>query len=738
MAEMDETIKEFLVESYENLDRMDSEFIQLEERPDDRELLASIFRTIHTIKGTCGFLGMQKLESVTHVGENLLSKLRDGKLTMDETISESLLGMVDAVREMLQHIEKEGSEGAGDYSSLIAQLSALNEGHKPAPAKTAPPAAQVEARSAVQQAQPAPQAPIPAATVQAPAPQAAAAAREDGEGSKNSHVSDSNIRVDVQLLDKLMNLVGELVLARNQLLQHTGEDLDPMIAATTQRLDLVTTELQEGVMKTRMQPIGGIWSKFPRVVRDLAKMTQKEVVLEMTGEHTELDRTIIEAIKDPLTHVIRNCVDHGIESPEDRNAAGKPAQGTIRLCAYHEGGQVIIEIIDDGRGVNHEKVKAKALERGLITPDQAARMSERELVNLIFLPGFSTAAAVSNLSGRGVGMDVVKTNVEKIGGTVDVQSTMGRGTTLKLKIPLTLAIIPGLIITTCGDRYAIPQVSLLELLRLEAEETATKIESVRGVPVYRLRGRLLPLVHLGTELGLSKGGIPRNQPASIVVLQAEGRPFGLVVDEINDAEEIVVKPLSKQLKNLEVFAGATIMGDGHVALILDVLGLAQHAHVLTEMRETPSNASKAGEKGKSADTESLLLCRVGDAGRMAIRLASVARLEEFTHEKLERAGGREAVQYRGRIMPLVRLTDLFGELSSGDSGPVQVVVYGEGEQTVGIVVEQILDILDEQIALQPGVGRPGTQGAAILQGKVTELLDLENVAREFLPTAVGA
>jgi two-component system chemotaxis sensor kinase CheA len=705
MAEMDETIKEFLVESYENLDRIDSEFIQLEERPGDRELLASIFRTIHTIKGTCGFLGMQKLESVAHVGENLLSKLRDGKLTMDETISEALLGMVDAVREMLGHIEQEGSEGNGDYSALIAALTALNEGH----------------RSTV-----------------AVKTQAASAPREDSEAArKESHVSDSNIRVDVQLLDKLMNLVGELVLARNQLLQHSGEDQDPMIAATTQRLDLVTTELQEGVMKTRMQPIGGIWSKFPRVVRDLAKLTQKEVALEMTGEHTELDRTIIEAIKDPLTHVIRNCVDHGIESPADRQSAGKPRQGTIRLCAYHEGGQVIIEIIDDGRGVHPEKVKAKALERGLITADQAARMSERELVNLIFLPGFSTAAAVSNLSGRGVGMDVVKTNVEKIGGTVDVQSTVGKGTTLKLKIPLTLAIIPGLIITTSGDRYAIPQVSLLELLRLEAEEAATKIESVRGVPVYRLRGRLLPLVHLGTELGTERGGIPKDKPASIVVLQAEGRPFGLVVDEINDAEEIVVKPLSKQLKNLEVYAGATIMGDGHVALILDVLGLAQHSRVLTEMKETHGAGARADDKSEAGDRSSLLLCRIGEGGRMAIPLSSVARLEEFAADKLEHAGGRETVQYRGRIMPLVRLSEAFGEAGSTSEGPVQVVVYGQGEHTLGVVVEQILDILEEHVALQKGVGRSGTLGAAILQGKVTELLDLESIAREYLPVGAG-
>ena len=419
-------------------------------------------------------------------------------------------------------------------------------------------------------------------------PESPAPAAEQAE-ARGSAVSDSTIRVDVGLLDKLMNLVGELVLARNQVLQFTSQSADSAFLATSQRLNLITTELQGSVMKTRMQPIGNVWSKLPRVVRDLAAACGKEVRLEMEGKETELDKTIIEAIKDPLTHIVRNSVDHGIERPETRVERRKPAEGCLKMRAYHEGGQVIIEITDDGGGIDCERVKQKALQRALITPEQAARMSDHEALYLIFLPGFSTAEKVTNVSGRGVGMDVVKTNIERIGGTVDLQSQPGKGTTLKIKIPLTLAIIPALIVTSGGDRFAIPQVSLLELVRLEVEQASQQIEFIHGAPVYRLRGQLLPFAYLNRELRLNDadddGLKPSVEATTIVVLQADGHPFGLVVDEINDTEEIVVKPLGKQLKGVASFAGATIMGDGRVALILDVLGLAQRAGVVAEVRD---------------------------------------------------------------------------------------------------------------------------------------------------------
>jgi len=671
--------------------------------------------------------------------------------------------------------------------------------------------------------------------------------------------TDSTIRVDVGLLDKLMNLVGELVLARNQILQFSTTQQNAVFLNTSQRLNLITTELQEGVMKTRMQPIGNIWARFPRVVRDLAMSCGKQVRIEMEGKETELDKTLVEAIKDPLTHVVRNSVDHGIETPEERVACGKPAEGRLFLCAFHEGGQVNIEISDDGAGVNLERVKQKALERGLITSDHAARMSEREMLNLIFLPGFSTAQKVTNVSGRGVGMDVVKTNIEKIGGVVDIQSQSGKGTTLKIKIPLTLAIIPALTVTSGGDRYAIPQVSLLELVRLGGDQARKGVEMIHGAPVYRLRGHLLPLVYLKRELlGAIEAEAPRNgapelmdfalarrghlewtdrlrqfldgkitltvdqagsykecalgkwlyskglkeygdiaeiveverihaefhalvkqivdvkeadrgaqaeqayadvrrastriielltqaerkvtesQNVNIVVLQADDRQFGLVVDAINDTEEIVVKPLAKQLKGVACFAGATIMGDGRVALILDVLGLAQRANVVSGVRDRTVGENAAEAQVHSEDGESLLLLRGPDDGRMAMPLSLVARLEEFTSASVESSEGRSVVQYRGQILPLIYLSSALPERrqisrsseaaeSTAEIEKIQVVVYSDHGRSVGLVVDRILDIAQESAAAHKHLGRPGTLGSVIVQGRVTELLDVKGI-----------
>ena len=601
MGDMDDIVREFLVESNENLDQLDRDLITLEKDPKAREVLASIFRTIHTIKGTSGFLGFPRLEAVTHVGENLLSQLRDGRLLLNAEITSGLLAMVDVVRKILVNIESTGQEGEGDYTSLIETLTRLQGGEReaPAPVATAPPpppateAPNHEPENAdsglplgeilVQAGRANPEEVNEALKLQhegdnrrlgeilvergATKPAAIQDALQVQAEARSPALSDSNIRVDVSLLDKLMNLVGELVLARNQILQFSSTQQDTSFLNTSQRLNLITTELQEGVMKTRMQPIGNIWSKFPRVVRDLAASCGKQVNIEMEGKETELDKTIIESIKDPLTHLVRNAVDHGIETPEKRQASGKSPEGHLFLRAFHEGGQVNIEISDDGAGIDLERVKQKSVEKGLVAPDQASRLSDRELLNLLFLPGFSTADKVTTVSGRGVGLDVVKTNIEKIGGTVDIQNRFGQGTTLKIKIPLTLAIIPALIVTSAGDRYAIPQVSLLELVRLEGEQARKGIEMIHGAAVYRLRGKLLPLVNLNHELRVEESGNGSEQAAAvnIVVLQADDRQFGLVVDEINDTEEIVVKPLGKQLKGISTFAGATIMGDGQVA-----------------------------------------------------------------------------------------------------------------------------------------------------------------------------
>lgn len=776
---MDDIVREFLVESNENLDQLDRDLVALEKDPKAENILASIFRTIHTIKGTSGFLGFSKLESVTHVGESLLSKMRDGELLLNAEITSGLLLMVDAVREMLANIEATGQEGDRDYQTLIESLTRLQSSTPetaPATAGFATPtsplspqegaeeetgevdkrlgeilvekgktsSAQVVAALDKQtQGDPRRVGEILVENGSAKPPDVLEALQEQKE-IRALAAMDSNIRVDVGLLDKLMNLVGELVLARNQILQFSTTQQDPVFLSTSQRLNLITTELQEGVMKTRMQPIGNIWARFPRLVRDLATSCGKRVRIEMEGRETELDKTLVEAIKDPLTHVVRNAVDHGIETPEERLACGKPAEGRLFLCAFHEGGQVNIEISDDGTGINLEQVKQKALERGLITLDHAARMSEREILNLIFLPGFSTAQKVTNVSGRGVGMDVVKTNIEKIGGVVDIQSQSGKGTTLKIKIPLTLAIIPALTVTSGGDRYAIPQVSLLELVRLEGEQARKGIEMIHGAPVYRLRGRLLPLVYLNRALGIevesSADGAEKlaADVANIVVLQADDRQFGLVVDEINDTEEIVVKPLGKQLKGIATFAGATIMGDGRVALILDVLGLAQQAQVVTETRDRGLVEKATTIREKSKGLQTLLLFRNPDGGRMAIPLSLVARLEEFERSAVERTGSQYVVQYRGEILPLIFLFsaldgkggqegNLEASESRNDGEKIQVVVYSDHGRSAGLVVDRILDIVESDEAVQSKLARQGTLGMMVTQGRVTELLDVEAV-----------
>lgn len=720
--ETDDIVREFLVESYEGIDQLDRDLVMLEHSHSDVELLARIFRCVHTVKGTCGFLGFSKLESVTHVGENLLSRLRDGALAVTPELTSALLALVDAIRQMLGSIEATGMEGDADYGRLIAELTRLQED------KAAPPTS-----------------PTMAAGTPVVEPAAALVAASETldiqADGKTGQVTDSSIRVDVGLLDKLMTVVGELVLARNQIMQHASvAPRSASLAAASQRLNLLTTELQEGVMKTRMQPIGNIWSKFPRVVRDLSFACNKQIRLEMEGRETELDKTIIEAIKDPLMHIVRNSVDHGIEAAPDRMAKGKPAEGRLLLRAFHEGGQVNIEISDDGRGLDPEQLKQKAVEKGLISADQAARLSDREALNLIFVAGFSTAAAVTNISGRGVGMDVVKTNIEKIGGVVDLQSTLGAGTTLKIKIPLTLAIIPALIITCAEGRYAIPQVNLVELVRRESRDGGHGVERIHGAPVYRLRGNLLPLVFLRDELGATGAAQDvDDELLNIVVLQADGRTFGLVVGDINDTEEIVVKPLSKQLQGVSAFSGATIMGDGRVALILDTLGLAQRANVISAERERTVVDAGVAARDHHRARQTLLVCGTGEGRRAAIPLSSVARLEEFQRSRVEWAGHYEAVQYRGQILPLLQLSSLLGFGASQTPGvTVSVVVYGEEGHRVGLVVDQILDIVEETVAIEHTAAREGVLGSAVVQKRVTDVLDIAAIVRNAAPWLLEA
>jgi len=775
---MDEIVKDFLIESRENLDRLDQELVKLESSPSSKELLASVFRTIHTIKGSCGFLGFVRLEKLAHAGENLLSKLRDGELTLTSEVTSGLLAMVDAVRQMLAAIETTSRDGEEDYKELIEHLAVL---------QVSPSASSkgIGAGAAVQDAtSKSPDAPDAIQKALAdPAriggvllerghvsPEDLASALEQQElgrkklgeiliekgvarpedvlaaqktvEARNPDAAIETIRVGVNLLDRLMNLVGELVLARNQLLQFSSTRQDAGFQAVSQRMNLIATELQEEVMKTRMQPIGNVWDKFPRTVRDLALSCGREVRLEMEGQDTELDRTIIEAIKDPLTHLVRNSIDHGIEPPTVREQAGKNAAGILRLRAFHEGGQVNIEVSDDGAGLNAERIRQKAIERGVISAQQASRMSDRDVFNLIFLPGFSTAQKVTNVSGRGVGMDVVKTNVEKIGGTVDVQSSAGKGTTVKIKIPLTLAIIPALMITSGGERFAIPQVSLLELVRMDASEAGKGIEMVHGAPVYRLRGRLLPLVYLNRELQLapkSPVDAKEDSTANVVVVQADGREFGVVVDEITDTEEIVVKPLGQQLKGITTYSGATIMGDGRVALILDILGLAQMAQVISAQDSAlEKEEQKVARVEATSGSQTLLVVQCGERARMAIPLSLVARLEEFSSSSIEMAGDQEVMQYRGQIMPLLRLSrvatsEVAAPVKTDGDSRLQVVVYSEAGRSVGLVVDRIVDIVDEKLLVQTPAQRQGVLGSSVVQKRVTDILNVPSVVRNLIP-----
>ncbi len=786
MEGIDEIVGEFLVESYENLDQLDRDLVALEADPGERDLLSSVFRTIHTIKGTSGFLAFHQLEAVAHVGENLLAKLRDGIMTMDHGKTDVLLRMVDTVRALLASIEATGVEAGVDVEPVVVAITAhLEETAPPAPeapadaAPTAlpdpvePPPAEAAPHATVLTGLPvtipvdggtsvvtvdvapdgstaATETPAPArapAPAPAPAPEPTPAPAEvpaakqaspaNNGGKAKRGAAESSVRVDTELLDDLMRLVGELVLTRNQIVQQTSaastKSTDIELLGATQRLNLIASELQEGVMKTRMQPIDALWNKFPRVVRDLGAQCGKHVRLEMVGKDTELDRTLLEAVKDPLTHLIRNSVDHGIETPDVRMRAGKAPEGVLTLRARHESGQVLVEVVDDGGGIDGARIGAKAVEKGVLTEAEAERMSPTELLQLIFAPGFSTAAAVTNVSGRGVGMDVVKTNIESIGGTIEVESVPGEGTVCRLRIPLTLAIVPALTIVCAGERYALPQVSLLELVALDAEKAATAVETVGGAPVYRLRGELLPMVALAEVLGLEDRSTRAADDGIVMaVLRSEGKRFGLVVDKIINTEEIVVKAVSKQLKAVGLYSGATILGDGAVALILDVQALSRRAmRSDAPDRALTDTGSVATVAARRADQ--VLVCDVGGGRRAAIPLPLVTRLERLPASSVESVGHREVVQYRGAILPLIRASTHLGT-GGWNADPsddratddLEVVVFSERGRSVALVVSEVLDVVDAAAATPSDVLDQGLLGSMVVDDRVTELLDVRS------------
>lgn len=722
---MDDLLKEFLSETIENLGILDSELVRLEQNPDDPTLLSNIFRIVHTIKGTCGFLGLPRLQRVAHSAENVLGQFRDRTLVADPDAVGLVLTAIDAIKNIVSALAATQVEPPGDDAALIAELDRLAEsaGGATDPVMLAVDQATAEVEHASAPPEPAePTHPDLEHVLQEKAAEphkAADAAVAAANLAQANDLGAQAIRVNVDLLEDLMTIASELVLTRNQLMQILRTQKDSVFGAALQRLSQVTTELQEGVMKTRMQPIGNAWSKLPRLVRDLARDLGKKLDLRMIGAETELDRQVLEMVKDPLTHMVRNCADHGIESPADRAAAGKPEMGTITLHAHHVGGHIVVEIGDDGRGISSDRIRKKVLANGLATEAELASMTEQQIQQYIFRPGFSTAEAITNISGRGVGLDVVRTNIEKIGGTVELRSEVGKSTKFIIKIPLTLAIVSALIVECLNDRFAIPQINVVELVHTAANSDH-RVERLKGVPVLRLRDKILPLVSLRKMLGLTSEKTDSGE-TFVIVTQVGAQNFGILVDRVFDTEEIVVKPVSPMLRDLSVYSGNTILGDGSVVMILDPNGITTLANFTGEDREEQTAAQLDGKGGKRA--ENVILFRAGGAEPKALPLELVARLEMLDGTSFEIANDRAVVQYRGALMPILSL-DPTRQFTPAARQPI--LVFAEGERSIGIAVDEIIDIVETVYSVDLVSERPGILGSAIIAGKATDLIDISH------------
>jgi len=707
---MDDLLADFLTETNEGLASLDAALLQLERNPSNGAVLSEVFRTVHTIKGTCGFLGLPRLERVAHAAENVLGLWRDGTLPVTQGGITLILSAADRIRQIVAGLEASGSEPIGDDAPLKAALDAAASGEMPTVEKPAaePPQASMAAPPGA--------APLP---VQAAPPAVELPTSEPLAEASTGGNAPQTIRVAVDVLEELMVLVSELVLTRNQLMQLARAEENATFAVPLQRLSQITSDLQDGVMKTRMQPIGNAWAKLPRLVRDLSNDLGKRIELEMRGAETELDRQVMELIKDPLTHMVRNSADHGLEKPEQRRAAGKKETGRILLNAYHEGGHIVLEIGDDGRGLNTDRIKAKVISQGLATEAELAAMSEREIHRFIFRAGFSTAAEVTSVSGRGVGMDVVKTNIERIGGMVDLVSREHRGTTFTIKIPLTLAIAAALIVEAGGERFAIPQTGVLELVRVGLGD-GPKVERIKNSAVLRLRDQLLPLVPLKQVLRLEPVTEAPQTEGFVVVTQIGAQLFGIVVDRVFDTEEIVVKPVAPILRHITMFSGNTILGDGSVIMILDPNGIARAVGLGLEGTEGGAMQEQATAPRRRDRSTALLLFRAGAGAPKAVPLNLVARLENLEAGRIERTGDSLVVQYRGALMPLVPLDPY---ASTPQSGQQPVLVFGDRDRAMGLMVDEILDVVDVQLQLDNAGLRPGFLGSCVIAEKVTDILD---------------
>lgn len=709
-----EDLKAFLLESYEILAQFEQDVLSLEHNSLDSDRLNRLYRALHTIKGNCGFLPLPKLEAIAHSGETLLGAIRSAQCAITPETTTVLLQLTDTIRQILKSIEVNASEGQKDYSNLVQKLTNLCNPNPNFANSSANPSDTVKLTS------------LDSKLLELGSLDLQLLEEIDASGSTTIKTLDTTIRVQVDLLDQVIDLVSELVLVRNRVLQLTSASDDAALNATGQQIDRITNELQDRIMYARMQPISLSWRNLPRLVRDLAIACGKDIALELEGSETELDRSILAAIKDPLHHLVRNCIDHGIEPPDHRQMVGKSAQGLLKIRAFQESGKVILEISDDGTGIDSTKIKTQAQQLGFISAVQAESLSDREALDLIFTPGFSTATEVTHLSGRGVGLDVVRRNLEAVNGTVEVESHLGYGTTFRLRIPLTLAIIPGLLVSSAGERFVIPQASVQELIRIEGRERIDRrIETLLDVPVYRLRGHILPLVNLASVLQLIESP-PQDDVLYFVVIAVDGYRFGLIVDHIEDTQDIVVKPLSKQLKALSMFAGATILGDGTVALILETLGLARYAGVQQQSQIAPTKPEV-----EANDRQLILIILGPQNSRMGIPLNQSTRLEMLPSNQIEQVGQQYLMQYRDRIVSLIDLESVFTRSTRAlnefeEVIPIVVITLDE-DRTIGLIVHQILDITESALTVVGAANRSGSQCYATVQGQITEILDLDAI-----------
>jgi len=730
---MDDLLREFVTETNESLDVVDVELVRFEQDPSNATIINNVFRLVHTIKGTCGFLGLPRLEALAHAAEALMGRFRDGVPATTDAVT-LILASIDRIKQILESLENEQREPDGADDDLISGLTHMAASLDPKKQQAAPP--QQTVGTLIEQVLERPLLPgedslddleraFRATPVDAPVgrvkPVLADNARDDAERNGNQ-----SIRVSVDTLEKLMTMVSELVLTRNQLLEIGRRHEESEFKTPLQRLSNVTAELQEGVMKTRMQPIGNAWQKLPRIVRDLSQELGKHIDLEMQGAETELDRQVLDLIKDPLTHMLRNSADHGLETPEERRAAGKPERGRIRLSAWHEGGFIVIQIADDGRGLNTERIKAKAVAQGLATEAELEKLTEQQIHKFIFTPGFSTAVEITNISGRGVGMDVVRSNIDQIGGTIDVRSVPGVGVSFTVKIPLTLAIVSALIVESAGDRFAIPQLAVVELVRAHGG-SEHRIERIKDTAVLRLRDKLLPVARLSRLLGIAPSAPESAEQGFIVVTQVGTQTFGIVVDAVFHTEEIVVKPMSSKLRHIALFCGNTILGDGSVIMIIDPNGIAQ-ALGTTAAVQLQSVAAADAEADRAAQATSLLLFRAGSAQPKAVPLSLVTRLEEIDARKIELSNGRHMIQYRGQLMPLVRMD---ASVNVRSEGAQPLLVFSDGMRSMALVVDEIVDIVEDRLDIEVAGGGEGVLGSAIVKGQATEIVDIGH----FMPLA---